>query len=263
MKIWAFSDLHLPFGELDYELELPDADVCVVAGDVTSPPLASMRWLQHHIGERMPVIFVAGNHEYYGQIYVAALDAAKMNSGAYPGVYFLENSRAVIGGVRFLGATLWTDFDLYWDQHEGMRVARAFMNDYRTIMYGLSPPERLTPRHTLDFHRASRAWIENELAQEFDGKTVVVTHTCPHRMSVDAQYDGDPVTPAFTSDLSELITTYQPAAWFHGHTHTSFDYVAPGTQTRVICNPRGYVRQTNSSYAVENMMFERYKVVEI
>ncbi|WP_018447835.1 metallophosphoesterase [Rhizobium gallicum] len=263
MKIWTFSDLHLAFSDLDYEIETPDADVCVVAGDITSPPLASMNWLYEHIAKRMPVVFVAGNHEYYGQVYIDALDAMKANRGDYPGVYFLENSQAVLAGVRFLGATMWTDFNLYNDRPEGMRVAHAFMNDYRAIMYRLTPPERLTPRHTVDFHCESRSWLENALAQEFDGRTVVVTHTCPHTMSVDPRYDGDSVTPAFASDLSNLIETYQPAAWFHGHTHTSFDYVVPGTRTRVICNPRGYVRQTDSSYSVENTMFERYKVVEV
>ncbi|UIK00439.1 metallophosphoesterase [Rhizobium leguminosarum] len=263
MKIWTITDLHLGFGDLDYDLEMPNADVCVVAGDLTSPPLASVKWLHQHIGKRMPVVFVAGNHEYYGQVYVDALKAMQVNGREYPGVYFLENSQAVIGGVRFLGATLWTDFDLYKHQLEGMRVAHALMNDYRTIMYRLSPPERLTPQHTLNFHRESRSWLERELAKQFDGKTVVVTHTCPHTMSVDPQYDGDPVTPAFASDLSQVITSYQPVAWFHGHTHTSFDYVVPDTRTRVICNPRGYVRQTNSSYSVENMMFERYKVIDI
>ncbi|MGO7319408.1 metallophosphoesterase [Rhizobium ruizarguesonis] len=159
MKIWAFSDLHLGLGDLDYELELPEADICVVAGDVMSPPLASVKWLHQHIGKRMPVVFVAGNHEYYGQVYVDALAAMIADRGAHPGVHFLENSQAVIGGVRFLGATLWTDFDLYKHQLEGMRVAHAFMNDYRTIMYRLSPPERLTPQHTLNFHRESRSWL--------------------------------------------------------------------------------------------------------
>jgi Icc-related predicted phosphoesterase len=263
MRIWTFSDLHLAFGNLDYTFEFPDADLCVVAGDVTSPPMNSVKWLQRHIGERMPVIFVAGNHEYYGQVYLDTLNDMKASLDAFPSVHFLENSAVVIHGVRFIGATLWTDFALYKQQRESMKVAHAFMNDYRTIMYRLSPPERLTPQHTLDFHRDSRNWLENELRRPFEGKTVVVTHTCPHTMSVDPQFDGDPVTPAFASDLSDLITTFQPAAWIHGHTHTSFDYVVPYTSTRVICNPRGYVRQTNTSYSVENMMFERYKVVEV
>jgi Icc-related predicted phosphoesterase len=263
MKIWTFSDLHFAFSDLDYDLEFPDADICVVAGDVTAPPLKSVKWLQKHIGHRMPVVAVAGNHEYYGQVYVDALAEVKANRHLFPDVHFLENEELVIGGVRFLGATLWTDFDLYERQREGMKVAHASMNDYRTIMYRLEPPERLTPQHVLGFHQESRRWLEEALARPFDGETVVVSHTCPHEMSIHPQYAGDPLNPAFTSDLSAIIKTHEPAAWLHGHTHASFDYVVPGTRTRVVCNPRGYVRQTNYGYSVENMMFERYKVIEI
>ena len=263
MRIWVFSDLHLAFNDLNYDVELPDADVCVVAGDVISPPLRALQWLQRKIGNAMPVVFVAGNHEYYGHNYTRELASTKTNRHLYPGVRFLENEQVLIGGVRFLGATLWTDFDLYGDQTEAIKVAHAFMNDYRSIMYRVFPDERLTPYHTLQFHSESREWLKGALAKPFDGRTVVVTHTCPHPMSVHPQYVGDNLTPSFTSDLSELIETYQPVAWLHGHTHASFDYLVPNTRTRVVCNPRGYVRQTNYSYEVENMMFERYKVIEV
>lgn len=263
MKIWTFSDLHFAFSELDYDLEFPDADLCVVAGDVTAPPLKTVEWLQEKIGSRLPVVVVAGNHEYYGQVYVDALAEVRANRHKFPDVHFLENEEVVIGGVRFLGATLWTDFSLYERQKEGMKVAHAYMNDYRAIMYQLEPPVRLTPDHTLAFHRESKDWLVDALSRPFDGPTVVVSHTCPHELSVHPQYAGDPLNPAFTSDLSSVIETFEPALWVHGHTHSTFDYVVPGTRTRVVCNPRGYVRRTNYSYEVENTMFERYKVVEV
>lgn len=263
MKIWAFSDLHFAFSDLDYDLEFPDADVCVVAGDVTAPPLKSVQWLQKHIGSRMPVVAVAGNHEYYGQVYRDALDDVRAKRHLYPDVHFLENEEVVIDGVRFLGATLWTDFDLYERQRESMKVAYAYMNDYKTIMYTLNPPVRLTPQHTLDFHLESRRWLEEALTRPFDGKSVVVSHTCPHPLSIHERYMGDQLNPSFTSDLGDVISRFEPEAWIHGHTHSSFDYVVPGTRTRVVCNPRGYVRQTNWGYSVENMDYARYKVFEI
>ncbi len=263
MKIWTFSDLHLAFSDLDYEVEPPDADVCVVAGDILSPPLSSLRWLQERIGGKMPVVFVAGNHEYYGEVYLQALAQVKAERSRFPNVRFLENEETRIDGVRFLGATFWTDFDLHGTPDQSMRVAGAFMNDYRSIMHNLHPPTRLNPSHTRAFHQKSRKWLEGSLSQPFDGKTVVVTHTCPHPMSTHPQYTGNNLNPAFTSDLNEVIERFQPAAWIHGHTHASFDYVVPATATRVVCNPRGYVRQTNLSYQVENMMFERFKVIEV
>lgn len=263
MKIWTFSDLHLAFSDLDDEIETPDADVCVVAGDLLSPPLSSLRWLQERIGGKMPIVFVAGNHEYYGEVYVEALAQAKAERSRFPDIHFLENEETRIDGVRFLGATLWTDFNLYGTPDDSLRVAGAFMNDYRTIMYRMSPSERLRPEHTLALHEESRVWLEATLEAPFSGQTVVVTHTCPHRLSIHPQHAGDNLNPAFTSDMTEVIDRFQPAAWIHGHTHASFDYVVPGTATRVVCNPRGYVRQTNLSYQVENMMFERYKVIEV
>jgi Icc-related predicted phosphoesterase len=74
----------------------------------------------------------------------------------------------------------------------------------------------------------------------FDGKTVVVTHHAPHPISIAPRYARDALNPAFASDLTDVISQHQPDLWVHGHTHSSFDYVVPGTKTRVVCNPMGY-----------------------
>ena len=263
MKIWVLSDLHLPMSDLDWEISPPDADVCVVAGDVCDPPAESVRWLAEYIGRHMPVVFVAGNHEYYGQTYDHSLDEALSLDPSVTNVHFLENRAVVIGGVRFLGATMWTDFEFYERPDESMRYAYRSMNDYRAIMFSDRPPTRLTPLHTRDVHMASRAWLEARLSEAFDGPTVVVTHTSPHERSVAQEYAGDALNPAFVSDFSALIDRHAPPLWIHGHTHTSFDYVLHPSVTRVVCNPRGYVRRWNMGYQVENMNFERYKIVEV
>lgn len=261
MKIWTLSDLHLPMSNLEWEIEFPEADICVVAGDVTDPPLESLAWLQDNIGHRMPVVYVAGNHEYYNHSYVESLAEARQNSSNFPNVHFLENGSVVIGGVRFLGATMWTDFDFYETPERSMNAAMLQMNDYRLIHYSLDPRRRFTPEITRAIHQDSRRWLDAALAEQFDGPTVVVTHTCPHELSVDPIYAGDKLNPAFVSDLSALISQHQPKLWIHGHTHSCFDYVVPGTRTRIVCNPRGYVRFRGLE--VENKAFERYKVVEI
>jgi Icc-related predicted phosphoesterase len=263
MKIWNFSDLHLAFGDLDYKLEIPNADVCVIAGDIADPPLESIRWAWKNIARWIPVVMVAGNHEYYGHEYLAALEQAKAHAHEYPDVHFLENDEVVIDGVRFLGATMWTDFNLYERQKEGIRQAYLHMNDYRTIMYRRYPPERLMPEHTLAIHTESRAWLEGALARPHEGKTVVVTHTCPHFNSIHPKYMGDPVNPAFTSDLSGIITRFQPDVWYHGHSHSNADYVVPETKTRVINNPRGYVTERFEGREIENHEFQPYMVIEI
>lgn len=263
MKIWVISDLHFPMSRLDWEIEFPDADVCVVAGDVTDPVIESIRWLHENIGCRMPVVFVAGNHEYYGHAYAESLDEARRLAPDYPSVRFLENDAAVIDRIRFLGATMWTDFEFFHSPKQSMQVASLYMNDYRAIRFSNDPPRRFTAEDTRAIHQESRKWLKAALSESFDGPTVVVTHTCPHQMSVHGQYAGDHLNPAFVSDLSSLIGEHEPDLWIHGHTHSSFDYVVPGTRTRVVCNPRGYVKRWNMGYAVENMMFLRYKVVDV
>ena len=120
---------------------------------------------------------------------------------------------------------------------------------------------QFTPEQALALHRESRAWLEAELARPWDGKTVVVTHHAPHPMSIAPKYRGDPITPAFVSDLSAVIERHQPNLWIHGHTHASFDYVVPGTKTRVVCNPRGY--RDRRTGLPENPTFAWDKVVEI
>jgi 3',5'-cyclic AMP phosphodiesterase CpdA len=121
-----------------------------------------------------------------------------------------------------------------------------------------SAPRSFTPADSLAMHRHARAWLEQQLAQPFAGKTIVVTHHAPHRRSLAPLYANDLVSSGFVSDLPALVR--EPVAlWVHGHTHTGFDYVENGT--RVVCNPRGYLdRRTRK---LENELFAWDKVVEI
>jgi len=47
------------------------------------------------------------------------------------------------------------------------------------------------------------------------------------------------LTPAYASRLENLICAHEPALWVHGHLHDSVDYQL--CETRVVCNPRGYL----------------------
>ncbi|UVK44382.1 metallophosphoesterase [Mesorhizobium sp. AR07] len=254
MKLWVLSDLHL-----DYEDMLPippaDADVCIVAGDVTNGVSNAMHWIGREIAAFMPTIFVAGNHEFYRYSVVEQLAFARQIR--LPNVHFLENSSVVIGGVRFVGATLWTDFaldsrsprDLAW----AMATAEGMLTDYRAITWTQSPHEAFTAGRARELHEASAAYIRRELQSPFDGPTVVVTHHAPHRNSVHERYGQSALNGAFASDLSGMIEIHKPALWVHGHVHDSFDYRV--RDTRVGCNPRGYGN--------ENPRFDPGLVVEI
>jgi len=240
VKLWVLSDLHLEVAGLDAPLVPPaGADVCVVAGDVTNSVTKGVRWLAENIP--MPVVYVAGNHEFYRNSVVEGLAEGKEEALLHPDVHFLDDDLAVIDGVRFIGATLWTDFALMGQQPIAMEHARRAMNDYRAISWRKNPWERFHPRHTFDMHEKSRRFLRDALRIPFDGQTVVVTHHCPHPGSVHEKYRGDLLNAAFCSDLSDLMSPGRPDLWIHGHTHDSFDYEAEGV--KVVCNPRGYDRE--------------------
>ena len=265
MKIWTISDLHLGgavFNRTQQYVwrQVPDADVCVVAGDLTNGNIeTSMLWLRTFIGVHMPVIYVAGNHDFYGDVMDRVLMAGKM-AAAEHGIHFLEDEQITIAGTRFIGATLWTDYEVYVgdkgnvEQRERyMQAARRGLNDHRMIRFVDEDGPLFMPQHARDFHHGSRRKIREMLAQHHDGPTVVVTHHCPHPKSIADEFAGDALTPAFCSDLSDIIEEFQPELWIHGHTHSAFDYEVG--DTRIVCNPRGY--------HWEHGDFEPEKVVDI
>jgi len=234
MKVWILSDLHLEYAGLKEPLEPPDADVCVMAGDLCRSIDIGVRWLARHIAPAMPCIYVAGNHEFYKGAIVEGIEAGRAAARRTRGVHFLENDAVTIGGMRFLGATLWTDFGLYGAPEAAMNHARRLMNDYRKIAWRKDPWQRFVPIHPLRLHQESKGFLSRELKAN-PSPTVVVTHHSPHPRSIPARFKGDPTNPAFASDLSGLIEEDKPRLWIHGHMHDSCDYTV-GT-TRIIANP--------------------------
>lgn len=252
MRIWVLSDLHLEVADLKEPLEPPDADVCVMAGDLCRGVDNGVRWLATNIAPAVPCIYVAGNHEFYKGSIKEGLDAGRAAARETPGVHFLENDAVTLGGVRFLGATLWTDFRIDGAPEAAMDHARGRMNDYRQIAWRKNPWQRFLPVHSYRLHQDSRAFLAREMASS-PLPTVVVTHHLPHQRSVPERFARDPTNAAYASDLSAIVEDGAPALWVHGHTHDSCDYVI--ASTRIISNPKGY--------AEENAAFARKLVVEI
>ena len=245
MKLLVLSDLHNEFEPLAADVEaVARADVVVLAGDIHTKD-RSVAWAQAFVDDpAKPVILIAGNHEFYRGHFDYTLDKLRERA-QQTNVHFLENDALVLGDVRFLGCTLWTDFKLYDNDISSaicMRDAQSAMTDFRLIR-ATSSYRKLYPADTVRRYELSRAWLRNSLSEPFEGRTVVVTHHAPSSGSVEAQFEGDSLTPAYASSLEDLMGPSVPL-WIHGHMHTSFDYlVLPnhGTSgTRVICNPRGY-----------------------
>lgn len=237
MRIWILSDLHLEVADLTEPLAPPDANVCVMAGDLCRGIDNGVRWLAEHIAPAMPCVYVAGNHEFYKGSIKAGLEAGRAAAKDFPNVYFLENDAVTIGGIRFLGATLWTDFQIGGAPEAAMDHARRRMNDYRQIALQKKPWKRFLPVHAYRLHQDSKAFLARELKSS-PSPTVVVTHHLPHLRSVPERFKGDPTNAAYASDLSEIIEEGRPALWIHGHMHDSCDYIV--SRTRIISNPKGY-----------------------
>lgn len=277
MKLLILSDLHLEFGS--FLVPKVDYDAVILAGDIFVPGSKAMRWARRtgNFGETVPIVLVPGNHEFYSGVFQTTQKEMALTAAACK-VHLLVPGEAVIAGVRFLGCTLWTDFELpiqtktglLVDTERAMKAAKVRLSDYSAIRWAeaqessdasavgaKSKKRRLVPEDTLALHQRDRAWLAQKLAEPFDGPTVVVTHHAPHRNSLARHYQSDWLSPSF---VSELPTSFfeVPALWVHGHLHESHDYQAGNC--RVVCNPRGYLRHGRDQ---ENKQFNPELVVEL
>jgi predicted phosphodiesterase len=239
MKLWILSDLHIDVNRRR-PLLLPDPrpahDAVVVAGDVCQGIGKSLAFIAGEGLNARPVVYVAGNHEFYGRDRHAELEDGRNAAAGSSDIHLLERDSVMLGGVEFLGCTLWTDYAYFGltGQARAMRWAAQRLDDHRLIRNGAG---LWLPEHCLEEHRASRAWLEERLARDSPCTKVVVTHHAPSRRSVEARYRDDPLTPAFAGNLDGLLG--KARLWVHGHTHAPADYRVAGC--RVIANPRGYV----------------------
>lgn len=226
MRINYFSDVHLEFGE--QALPDTDADIVVAAGDIGVFG-QGVSWLKA-IGK--PVVYVAGNHEFYNNEYHAVLTMLRQEC-AGSNIQFLEKDQTVIQGVRFLGCTLWAD--LLSDGEEKAEAIGKTLNDFRKIRFKDEP---FSQAHFSLLHEEAKVWLEKQLAEPFKGRTVVVTHHAPTEWSW-IETPNALKKMAYCNDLKALFHEYEIAAWFHGHVHNMGDYRI--ADARILSNTRGYV----------------------
>lgn len=242
--IRIYSDLHLDYDVgksfapqnlwLPRELATDRETILILAGDIwhAKKPLsyAGHSWLSELSCSFHSIILVLGNHDFWGGNIFYEYDRVKSFAKGLGNVYLLQNSEVVIEDIRFLGATLWTDFG----QHKDVSFARSIMNDYKFIKY--SPAySRLRPEHILREHIVSRQYLEQQLSLKH-AKSWVITHHAPTQRSVSA-YEEHPHLDY--SNLEYLFSNVD--VWVHGHTHQVLDYYVDNT--RILSNPRGYPHQ--------------------
>ncbi len=253
VKLNILSDLHLGFGAM--ERPVNDADLVVLAGDV-SRPREAIAWALRF---DKPVLYVPGNHEFYGGSIDGRRDELRRLSEGTQ-IEVLDDRELIIDGVRFLGSTLWSDFELFTDpqRREAAKAeAKRFMRDFSRIRAHESSDAIFTPDDSASLFRAHAAWLDGRLSQPHAGPTVVITHHAPSRHSIHPRFADSLLNACFVSDAAHLLGADRVSLWIHGHTHDSFDHQVNGT--RVVCNARGYARNGVN----ENAAFDPDLIVEV
>ncbi len=242
MLIWLLSDLHLEMSVWDLPQDRPRFDVLVIAGDLIPRAERGVRWLL----KRFPnshIVYVLGNHERYGADYDITLKKAR-EAAIGSLVHVLENEAVEIGGVEFVGTTLWTNFALFGDATvpAAMAVAEDRMNDYKRIRKS-NYERRLRASDTLALHQESVAFLREHCAQDPDRRRVIVTHHSIDPFNVPVAIRDDLVASAYSSRLLGLVGELNADYWLSGHIHQSSDRFVG--KTRLLSNPKGYGPFTN------------------
>ena len=272
MKISIASDIHLEFGDLDLQ-NTDGADVLLLSGDICVAADLDMRDSRqtemgfararserfHDFFERCAtnfphVIYIMGNHEYYHSDFATALDDVRRKLAHLSNLYILEREIKVIDDVTFIGGTLWTDMN---NRDElTLYHMRTMMNDFRVIQNSAVPVHfrtqegefktrvgKFSPEDAVSEHVKMKEYIQvvTDMLGKNPNKYVVVGHHSPSRRSTHEMYAHDTVmNGGYSSDMDEFIEQRpEIKLWAHGHTHHPFDYMIG--ETRVVCNPRGYV----------------------
>ena len=259
LKLAICSDLHLEFGDITLKNE--GADVLILGGDImTAQELHEFKaddvkfadeltrrgtaeryreFLARCSAEFPHVIYIAGNHEFYHGKYPDAYNYLEEECKAFNNVYFLEQNTKQICDVTFIGATLWTDMNK--GDRTTLLMVSEMMNDYRIIRNSDTKYARLKPLDTYNRHIKSLNYIKSVVETDTNKKYVVVGHHAPSKKSVKPRYAEEvEMNGAYSSDLDDFILAHpQIKLWTHGHTHDLFDYNIG--DTRIVCNPRGYI----------------------
>ena len=276
MRLQLISDLHLERCPDFVVTPAPDVDVLVLAGDIGSYQAGShltgtdfglTRFSPLRPGSPWPkVLYVPGNHEYDGLDYQQTYSRLRDTCDQL-GIIWLEREVLTLGQVRFIGSTLWSDFDAFAGAESDLtRQMQLRQKAYRAADYYLRKNTTLHQGMPMladairELSLASQDWLRQALHQPFDGSTVVVTHFAPSLRSADARYGFTPGTAGFCNALDDLLPCAQ--LWLHGHLHCANDYVVEGQAEgrafacRVVANPLGYASKNEQAAFRPDLVIE-------
>lgn len=241
MRIHVLSDLHQEFREID--VPTVDCDCVILAGDVATKH-NGLKWIRRRFAD-VPVIYICGNHEYYGEQLPRLTDRLREEAEG-TNVHFLEDTHVTIQGVHIFGCTLWADLELQGDWRIGGAEAGDTMNDYKRVRNSALGYRRLRPRDTRQLHFQSRLAMEEFFRTHDPRNSVIVTHHAPSIRSLPEHRRTQLISCAYASHMDDFILKHQPRLWIHGHIHHSNDYLIG--ETRVLANPRAYPDDPNTGF---------------
>lgn len=246
MKIRYVSDLHIEFdlGYNPFELKRDKNATLILAGDVYVGTKA-LPFIKDCLTKFKQVIYICGNHEFYTHDINKIINFWKDID--IPNFYFLENNFVELDGIRFIGTTLWTDFDK--EDWFSIQTAKRGMNDFHIIGYNKG---RFMPEDSIEKFKNAAVFIDFALKTS-KLKNIVITHHLPSLACISLRFKTSTLNGAFASDLNYLIEKYDIEAWIHGHTHDTIELNI--FDTKILCNPRGYRN--------ENSMFDPDKYFDI
>lgn len=263
MRFRLMSDLHLEFEDrtLDFT-PIPMQDdkntVLILAGDIALG-IDAVGFIQKMCKQFYKVVYCLGNHEFYYNEYNKT--RARWNDRPeMPGNFILLDDHTVVidDQVRLVGGTLWTDFN--GNDYFAKQLAAQGMNDFHCGKFkekgddGVYRKRKLHPTDCVRAHKQTLFTITETLRIPFDGPTIVVTHHLPHPLCVAQEFRTNPLNPAYMTNLDEVIEANEIAVWVHGHTHTNVDVEVH--DTRILCNPRGYIPDDLNEGFDEQFTFE-------
>lgn len=262
-KVGILSDLHLESSNMKLE---PNCDILVLAGDISQDFSLLYRFFEQNIPESMPVIYVPGNHEYEGKRAFIVMEELKKIEDEFPNIHVLQNEAIDIEGIRFIGSTLWSNFEGMglankksvkdWCKYNVVDFTYIFKKNPSNIQ-GAVPYVSWNPDDMEEEFKKSYDFIKYELRnRETELPKFVVTHFAPTIESLDPNFKIGLHSAYWVNNLPELMGFCE--YWVHGHTHSSFNYECEGT--KVICNPRGYSKLFDLS---QNTKFDRTMYVDV
>jgi len=251
MKIRLLSDLHTEF-RLPYKThqmsEYRGEDVLVLAGDIASGASNTTDVIKHFLDQGFPkVIYVPGNHEYYGSSIKHFDDKMLDFCETTRNAHFLRPGTVTINGVMFTGGTLWTNFS---DNPIVQSYCGRAINDFRQI-------NNFKTRDAYDLYYKHLEYIKQSYELRGDKPVVIVTHFLPARECIAPRWRGsDLLNDYFANDLGSMIADMKNTTWLFGHTHDAMDFEI-GT-TRLVCNPHGYYNAMN-----DGVGFDPFKTITL